>query len=58
MSRADIVVGVLGTGTSSDNVLFELGFAQAMNKRTLVLVSGDAPSRPGHRPASPMCGPI
>lgn len=43
MSRADIVVGVLGTGTSSDNVLFELGFAQAMKKRTLVLVSGDAP---------------
>jgi hypothetical protein len=43
MSRADIVVGVLGTGTSSENVLFELGFAQAMNKRTLVLVSGDAP---------------
>lgn len=43
MSRADIVVGVLGTGTSSDNVLFELGFAQAKNKRTLVLVTGDAP---------------
>ncbi len=43
MSRADIVLGVLGTGTASDNVLFELGFAQAMNKRTLVLVAGDAP---------------
>src|SRR5262249_35069589 len=28
MSRADIVVGVLGTGSTSDNVLFELGFAQ------------------------------
>jgi hypothetical protein len=43
MSRADIVVGVLGTGAASDNVLFELGFAQAMKKRTLVLVTGDAP---------------
>jgi hypothetical protein len=43
MSRADIVVGVLGAGPSSDNVLFELGFAQAMKKRTLVLVPGDAP---------------
>ncbi len=43
MSRADIVVGVLGTGTSSDNVFFELGFAQAMKKRMLVFVPGDAP---------------
>ncbi|MGA7498371.1 MAG: restriction endonuclease [Isosphaeraceae bacterium] len=43
MSRADIVVGVLGSGTSSENVFFELGFAQAMKKRMLVLGSGDAP---------------
>jgi hypothetical protein len=43
MRRADIVVGVLGSGTSSENVFFELGFAQAMNKRILVLGPGEAP---------------
>jgi hypothetical protein len=43
MSRADIVVGVVGSGSSSANVFFELGFAQAMNKRMLVLGAGDAP---------------
>ena len=43
MSRADVVVGVLGSGSTSDNVLFELGFAQALKKRVLVLTTGDAP---------------
>jgi hypothetical protein len=43
MARADIVVGVLGAGGSADNVFFELGFAQALGKRILVLASGEAP---------------
>jgi predicted NUDIX family NTP pyrophosphohydrolase len=34
---------MLGSGTSSENVFFELGFAQAMKKRMLVLGPGDAP---------------
>lgn len=36
--QADLVIAVLGTTDSSSNVLFELGCASALGKRTLVIV--------------------
>src|SRR4051794_12813631 len=41
VARADLVVAVLDGGAGSGNVLFELGFAQALGKRTLILVDAD-----------------
>jgi nucleoside 2-deoxyribosyltransferase len=38
ISNADLVIAVLGTATSSGNVLFELGCASALGKKTLVIV--------------------
>lgn len=38
ISNADLVIAVLGTATSSGNVLFELGCASALGKKTLVII--------------------
>jgi nucleoside 2-deoxyribosyltransferase len=38
ISNADLVIAVLGTASSSGNVLFELGCASALGKKTLVIV--------------------
>lgn len=38
ISNADLVIAVLGTATSSGNVLFELGCASALDKKTLVII--------------------
>jgi hypothetical protein len=40
IGRADIVVAIIDSGVNS-NVFFELGFAQALKKRTLILVDAD-----------------
>jgi hypothetical protein len=42
LKRADFVVVVVGDGKAKDNVLFELGFAMALKKRILAIVSPDA----------------
>jgi hypothetical protein len=42
LKRADFVVAVVGGGKAADNVLFELGFATALKKRILAIVSPDA----------------
>jgi hypothetical protein len=39
---SQLVVAVLGAGPVNENVLFELGIAQGMNKPTLLVVEGDA----------------
>jgi hypothetical protein len=44
--RADLFVGVVDPASSSDNVFFEVGFAQAMEKPTVVLLMKDAPTGP------------
>src|SRR5438046_2281272 len=41
LQRADFVVVVIGGGKANENVLFELGFAMALKKRILALVSPD-----------------
>src|SRR2546421_10903304 len=38
--RADLVVAVLEDGAKAGNVLFELGFAQALGKRGLLVLNG------------------
>jgi hypothetical protein len=38
LRRADLVVAVVGSGKSKDNVLFELGYATALKKKILALV--------------------
>ncbi len=38
INRSDLVIGILGTATSSANVLFELGCASALGKQVLVIV--------------------
>ena len=40
IGRADVVVAIIDSGVNS-NVFFELGFAQALKKRTLILVDVD-----------------
>lgn len=40
IGRADVVVAIIDSGVNS-NVFFELGFAQALKKRTLILVDAD-----------------
>jgi len=42
LKRADFVVAVVGGGKAKDNVLFELGFAMALKKRILAIVSPEA----------------
>jgi hypothetical protein len=42
LKRADFVVAVVGGGKAKDHVLFELGFAMAMKKRILAIVSPEA----------------
>jgi len=41
LNHADLMVAVLGTANSSGNVLFELGCASALGKKSLVIVSED-----------------
>jgi hypothetical protein len=41
INHADLVIAVLGTATSSANVLFELGCASALGKQILVIVPED-----------------
>jgi hypothetical protein len=43
LQKADFVLAVLGKGQEGGNVLFELGYARALNKRILVLVPSDSP---------------
>lgn len=40
IGRADVVVAIIDSGVNS-NVFYELGFAQALKKRTLILVDAD-----------------
>lgn len=44
MQQADLVVAVVGPGEDSNFVFYELGFAEALDKPTIVLLSGDAPA--------------
>jgi hypothetical protein len=46
IERADLVVAVVDSSAASNNVFFEVGFAQAMRKPTFVLLTGDASSTP------------
>ena len=41
LNHADLMVAVLGTANSSGNVLFELGCASALGKKSLVIVPED-----------------
>jgi len=41
LNHADLIVAVLGTANSSGNVLFELGCASALGKKSLVIVPED-----------------
>jgi hypothetical protein len=43
MQRADLVVGVVDPTPASGSVIYELGFAKALEKSTLVFVIGDVP---------------
>ncbi|WP_339911553.1 hypothetical protein [Symmachiella dynata] len=43
IGRADVVVAIIDSAENS-NVFFELGFAQALKKRTLILVDADVES--------------
>ncbi len=45
MDRADFVVGVVDATPASGSVIYELGYAQALEKSTLVFVIGDVPHR-------------
>ncbi len=44
IEQADFVVGIVDNAAASENVLFELGFAQAMQKRTFVIVDTNTSS--------------
>jgi hypothetical protein len=44
MHQADLVIAVVDSGVDSNSVFFELGFAEALHKPTLVLLAGDAPA--------------
>lgn len=46
LGRADLVLAVVDASAASNNVFFEVGFAQAMGKPTFVLLAGNASPSP------------
>jgi hypothetical protein len=44
IERADLVLAVVDTTTASNFVYYEVGFAQALGKPTIALLSGDVPA--------------